>query len=83
MTATESAQLSSRRFRFVTTPQEYEKATRFVERGGRDPAANITAGEIEDKGKGSLELWITGFGAMPTEDSLSWIAVRGRACQPR
>jgi hypothetical protein len=83
LSATESAQLSPRRFRFVTTPQEYEEAARFGDRAGRDPATNITAGDITDRGKGSLELWITGFDAMPTEDSLRWIAVRGRACQPQ
>jgi hypothetical protein len=82
-TAKESVMRSPRRFQFVTTPQEYEDAVAFVEHARRDREARITAREIEQKGKGSLELWITEFGMSPAEDTLSWVIVRVKACQPR
>ena len=83
LTALQSAQLSPRQFRFVTSQLEYEDAAAFVERARRDDGGTITVADIERKGKGSLELWITGFGSSGDRDALTWISARGRACQPR
>jgi hypothetical protein len=79
-TPQESAQLSPRRFRFVTTAQEYEEA--LYERARRE-VLEVTAQDFEKRGKGTLELWITGYGLSDAGRDLTWIAVRGNACQPR
>ena len=83
LTAVESAALSPRRFRFVTSAQEYEDARQFVDRAERDAGAGITVADIERKGNGSVQVWITGFEPGASSDTLAWIRVRGRACQPR
>jgi hypothetical protein len=80
--ATESARLSPRRFRFVTTAQEYEEALALYERTRRE-APSVTAQDFEKRGKGTLELWITGYGVSDSDRALTWITVRGNACQPR
>ena len=36
-----------------------------------------------EKGQGTLELWITGYGLSDADAALSWIRVRGNACQPQ
>jgi hypothetical protein len=82
LTATESAQLSRRRFRFVTTAQEYEEAQALFDRASRE-GLGVTAQDFEKRGKGTLELWITGYGLTDAADALTWITVRGNACQPR
>ena len=83
LSATESAQLSPRRFRFVTTAQEYDEALSFVDRTRRDTSAGVTLRDFEKKGQGTLELWITGYGLSDADAALSWIRVRGNACQPQ
>jgi hypothetical protein len=83
LSAPQSAQLSPRRFRFVTTPQEYDDAVALVERAGRDPAAAVTFRDFEKKAPGTLELWITGSGLSDADDAPTWVTLRGNACQPR
>jgi hypothetical protein len=70
-TPQESAQLSPRRFRFVTTAQEYEEA--LYERARRE-VLEVTAQDFEKRGKGTLELWITGYGLSDAGRDLTWIA---------
>ena len=81
LNARESARLSPRRFRFVTTAQEYDDARALVDRA-REPAAGITAQDFENRGPGTLELWVTGYGLSDADGTLTWITVRGKACQP-
>jgi len=83
LTAIQSAQMSPRHLRFVTSRAEYEDAAAFADRAMRDPNAGITVGDIERKGQGTLVLWITDFRANPSGNSLAWVRVRGRACRPR
>jgi hypothetical protein len=83
VTVRQSAQFSPRRFRFVTTATEYGRARDLVDAAQRDAAGRITVADIERQGQGTLELWITDFGSSPTGDALTWIRLRGRACQPR
>lgn len=80
--AVESARLSPRRFRFVTSPREYNDARQLAEKAMRDASGRITVTDIERKGNGSLELSIIEFGSADAE-RLTWIRVSGRACQPR
>ena len=82
LTGVQSAQKSPRAFRFVTTPQEYDTTVELVNIALRDASGGLTAAAIAQRGKGTLELWITGFEARGSEDALAWINVRGRACQP-
>ena len=83
LTASQSARLSPRRLRFVTSPREYDEATKLAETAMTDARAGITIEHIVSKGQGTLSLWITGFGVATGKDALTWITVRGRACQPR
>jgi len=83
VTALQSARLSPRQFRFVTSAREYQEARQLVDRAERDAGGGITVADIERKGKGSLELEITGFDANGSPKALAWISVKGRACQPR
>ena len=48
----------------------------------RTGSGGPTADEIAQQGRGTLDLWITAFGATAPGDALAWITVRGRACQP-
>jgi hypothetical protein len=82
VTASQSAQFSPRRFRFVTTAAEYRRARDLVDTAERDAAGRLTVAEIERQGRGTLELWITDFGINPAGDALTWIRLRGRACRP-
>jgi hypothetical protein len=81
LSATESARLSPRPFRFVTTAPEYEEALALYERVRRE-GGGVTAQDFEKRGKGTLELWITGYGVSDSNRALTWITVRGTACQP-
>jgi hypothetical protein len=83
LTAIQSAQMSPRHFRFVTSRAEYADAAAFADRATRDANAGITVEDIERKGRGTLVLWITAFRANPSGDSLAWVRVRARACRPR
>jgi hypothetical protein len=83
VTALQSARLSPRHFRFVTSAREFKDARAFVERAASEAGSGITAADVERNGKGSLEVWITAFEPGPSPESLAWISVRGRACQPR
>lgn len=83
LTAVQSATMSPRQFRFVTSGREYKDARELVERALRDASAGITAADIERRGRGSLQLWITSFEPGASPDTLTSISVRGRACRPR
>jgi len=83
LTARQSARLSPRTFRFVMSQRKYEDAKQLVERAQRDSVGNMTIAEIEQRGEGSLQLRITGFGLASSGDALTWVRVTGRACQPR
>ena len=49
----------------------------------RREAGSVTAQDFEKRGKGTLELWITGYGVSDSNKALTWITVRGTACQPQ
>ena len=49
----------------------------------RDTSAGVTLRDFEKRGQGTLELWIAGYGLSDADATLSWIRVRGKACQPR
>jgi hypothetical protein len=83
VTASQSAQFSPRRFRFVTTATEYRRARDVADAAQRDAAGRITVADIERQGRGTLELWITDFGTSSAGDALTWIRLKGRACQLR
>lgn len=83
VTAPQSAAMSPRRFQFVTSEQEYKDAREFLARLETGASGAITVADLERKGKGSLQLWITGFERGESPAGLAWIRVKGRACQPR
>jgi hypothetical protein len=83
MTASQSARLSPRRFRFVTTATEYRRARALADAAQRDAAGRITVADVERQGRGTFELWITDFGTSSAGDALTWIRLKGRACQPQ
>jgi HEAT repeats len=71
---------SPRRFQFVTSKTEYERAAALVDIATRNPGKGIGIKDIEQAGRGSLLLSITDSGRNAADGSLEWIAVRGRAC---
>lgn len=75
-----SPRLSPRRFQFVTSKTEYERAAALVDIATRNPGKGIGVKDIEQAGRGTLQLWITDSGVNQADGSLEWIAVRGRAC---
>jgi hypothetical protein len=79
LTAAQNVGVSSRTFRFATSRQEYQRAAKLVEAATTNPGSGIGVKDIEQAGRGILQIWITGSG-MNTEGTLEWIAVRGRAC---
>jgi hypothetical protein len=83
LTAAQSAQISPRLLRFVTSAEEFKQARQLAARATRDPASDIAAADIERLGKGSLEVSIADFAISQGADALAWIRVRARACQPR
>ena len=65
--ATESAQLSPRRFRFITTTQEYEEAVALFDRAGRDGLA-VTVQDFEKRGRARSNCGLRGMACpMQTE----------------
>ena len=83
LTAHDSAKLSPREFRFVTSAAEFASAKALVDRALSDAGAAITVDDIERRGRGSLSLTITEFKLGADGSSLAWVRVDGKACQPR
>lgn len=82
-TASQSAKLSPRKLRFVTSAREYQQAKQLVERATGEPGAPITVDDIERRGRGSLELTIVEFKETEAGRALAWVRVDGTACRPR